>query len=869
MAQAGAVKAVNKAREQMDLETRLDLELNDTEILRVGVTHDAVVANEKGRLEVLLAKHTLQAGLYHKTIQENEELITLSDHLTKECSGLRAQVQGLSEELDAMHSAWAERDARQRVQDAEVKDLMQRMQQSQMFTSLATSRIEELNAELDPVKEARADAQEHVTKLEELQVRQAERRLREMLDTNTLRAQHAIVRRELAESNAAAAKREAYFANFSTQLFRTIHAVDKEQWSVVFGKLHADFLAGRDKASWDKYLSASSPTKAKAGKGVPQAASISAAVSLTPFGGDAPATSAGSPLPSGGAAAAAADGSGAGMGGSGAAFSAGGGKALGRPVSIGQTSLEYQTHMSELQEHVRHLENAIKTKQESRDKESTCQRLVVKRMVTENMAVIEEANAYRRELRSAKEEVDRLTAELAMARSGAVSAQLPSSLPGQIPMRRASGGAAAVFASPSRLARAASDVSSRPSTVPNQTTSGLTADAFEYSTADGGRDMSANELKAAAAANSAAAAAARATSAFAGSRGGAFGAIPEDGPSAAGDAFGAWDDGEGGGASASGGQQQRGQQQQGVRPGSLAVSGDMPSGGWWLNGGEGGFQVAASLSTILKGGNSAMVSTTSRPGTSQGPAPSPYLSLSSHAHGGGGASRPGTSPSSLSSHTLPHTGSGAAASPTKGFSGGGVGSGGGGGGGFNGAAAGPVRVTLSRPGTVASDYGKRPGSRSFTPATPAQGPETLSGLYGLVPSTRLDPGSELGSSPGSPAGLAGSPRSMQAALSAFSKSPSGGITTTTKQQQQQRPRTSPSTSPSTTSGGGGAPQFVRAASGGPVGAPGAGAAAALPVGYLTASMLQGTTKPPSPTTGPAKMATLGGGFRSYVNRNKH
>jgi hypothetical protein len=34
------------------------------------------------------------------------------------------------------------------MQDAEVKDLMQRMQQGQMFTSLATSRIQELNSEL-------------------------------------------------------------------------------------------------------------------------------------------------------------------------------------------------------------------------------------------------------------------------------------------------------------------------------------------------------------------------------------------------------------------------------------------------------------------------------------------------------------------------------------------------------------------------------------------------------------------------------------------------------------------------------------------------------------------------------------------------
>lgn len=73
-----------------------------------------------------------------------------------------------------MHAAWAERDARQRVQDAEVKDLMQRLQQGQMFTNLATNRIEELNAELDPIREAKEEAQGNVAKLEALQVRAVE-----------------------------------------------------------------------------------------------------------------------------------------------------------------------------------------------------------------------------------------------------------------------------------------------------------------------------------------------------------------------------------------------------------------------------------------------------------------------------------------------------------------------------------------------------------------------------------------------------------------------------------------------------------------------------------------------------------------------
>ena len=52
------------------------------------------------------------------------------------------QVGGLRDELEAMQVAWEERDTRQRLQDADLKDLMQRMQQGQMFTTLATSRIQ-------------------------------------------------------------------------------------------------------------------------------------------------------------------------------------------------------------------------------------------------------------------------------------------------------------------------------------------------------------------------------------------------------------------------------------------------------------------------------------------------------------------------------------------------------------------------------------------------------------------------------------------------------------------------------------------------------------------------------------------------------
>lgn len=67
------------------------------------------------------------------------------------------------------------------------------------------------------------------------------------MDFNQIKSAHEITKRQLAELKTTHARREAYFENFSTQLFRTIHGVGPEHWPAVFGKLHEDFLAGRDK----------------------------------------------------------------------------------------------------------------------------------------------------------------------------------------------------------------------------------------------------------------------------------------------------------------------------------------------------------------------------------------------------------------------------------------------------------------------------------------------------------------------------------------------------------------------------------------------------------------------------------------------
>lgn len=48
--------------------------------------------------------------------QDNGELKALNDELFKERERLSGQVEGLTEELEAMHKAWLERDARQRAQ---------------------------------------------------------------------------------------------------------------------------------------------------------------------------------------------------------------------------------------------------------------------------------------------------------------------------------------------------------------------------------------------------------------------------------------------------------------------------------------------------------------------------------------------------------------------------------------------------------------------------------------------------------------------------------------------------------------------------------------------------------------------------------
>ena len=94
----------------------------------------------------------------------------------------------LTEELEAMQAAWADRDARQRQQDAEMKDMAFQMQQAQLFTSLATTRIKELNNELEPVRGARDEAQAQVASMEGVAQRQLERQAKVVSDNSNLQS---------------------------------------------------------------------------------------------------------------------------------------------------------------------------------------------------------------------------------------------------------------------------------------------------------------------------------------------------------------------------------------------------------------------------------------------------------------------------------------------------------------------------------------------------------------------------------------------------------------------------------------------------------------------------------------------------------
>lgn len=163
-----------------------------------------------------------------------------------------------------MHAAWAERDVKQRLQDLEMKELNHQVAQGRLYTQLATGRIGELAGEMEPLRAGKEQVEAEVAKLEALQVRQAERRMKAAHEYAHLKARFEQATGELARVKAAAKQKEDYFHNFTTQLFRTAHNVPPERWPLLFGRLYEDYMKGKDKLDWEKYLQGSAAYDPKA-----------------------------------------------------------------------------------------------------------------------------------------------------------------------------------------------------------------------------------------------------------------------------------------------------------------------------------------------------------------------------------------------------------------------------------------------------------------------------------------------------------------------------------------------------------------------------------------------------------------------------
>ncbi|GAX76809.1 hypothetical protein CEUSTIGMA_g4255.t1 [Chlamydomonas eustigma] len=587
---AAAEKTVQKSKQQMEMEARVDLEVNDEEISRVSKAANTAINTEKARVEVLLAKFTLQSGLYHKTIKDNEDLLERNEQLVKEKEIIASQAKGLMQELDTMKEAWQERDVRQRAMATELKDLMQQNQQAVLFTNLANSRIQDLKDELDPVKTARSLAQETVIKMEELQVKQSEKRLKATMEHENLKQRYEMLKAELKQTRIKLEGREDYFKNFTTQLFRTIHTVGHEQWSYVFGRLFEDYVAGKDLANWSKYLpdrsgiARASTTSAITGSSPHPARHVAAAAPPKISGRHIGAAMSVNPEKSA------------------AAMSVNHDDALvagpqrgghGEPDMVQQS--EWEAQMKELQAHVKHLEKNLAHIKEGRDRSEASQKLVIQRLVMENMTVIEESNTYKRELRMVREQLDKALADLHMVKVN------PNAAP-------SSG-----YSAPN-IQRTASDTSNISATANRSGLHRLAASGMELGET---RELSSAELQAAAAAarkaNSTSLRPATsqgltptsssihggALSTHSTQAGSCIPTILEDQPSSLPFQKTVADSRSGSSTST-------------TTPTSSVVTGEMPNGGWWL--GDNMFEIPANLSTVLSRGCSEA---NSRPYTSQ------------------------------------------------------------------------------------------------------------------------------------------------------------------------------------------------------------------------------------------------------------
>ncbi|GIL53035.1 hypothetical protein Vafri_8732, partial [Volvox africanus] len=371
-----AQKAIAAAHIQTEQELRIDGELNEEELQRAADAAQKQLEERDESYMKLLAKHTLQSGLNAKTTQENERLRAEAEALRKENTRLAEQVMALSEELEAMQNAWADRDARQRHQDAEMKDLAFQWQQSQLFSTLATSRIKELNNELEPIKAGRTEALAHVAQMESVAQRQLERQAKVVSENASLQSRLDAAYEELKNVKGEMLEREAYFKNFTTQLFRTIQDVPHMHWPKLFGRLIDDYHKGRDKASWTRYLTADHGSNAH-----------------PPIDENSRAGSAASDAPS--------------------------------------TSAEYNEKIAELHSQLMHTERMLSLLTETKDKADKARRAVVSKLMADNLMAVQELNDVKRDLKAARELAEKRAIELAdlrmsLAVAGAVPSQVSS-----------------------------------------------------------------------------------------------------------------------------------------------------------------------------------------------------------------------------------------------------------------------------------------------------------------------------------------------------------------------------------------------------------------------------------------------------------
>ncbi|GIL83371.1 hypothetical protein Vretifemale_12202, partial [Volvox reticuliferus] len=368
-----AQKAIAAAHIQTEQELRIDGELNEEELQRAADAAQKQLEEKDESYMKLLAKHTLQSGLNAKTTQENERLRAEAEALRKENTRLAEQVMALSEELEAMQNAWADRDARQRHQDAEMKDLAFQWQQSQLFSTLATSRIKELNNELEPIKAGRTEALAHVAQMESVAQRQLERQAKVVSDNASLQSRLDGAYEELKKVKGEMQEREAYFKNFTTQLFRTIQDVPHMYWPKLFGRLIDDYHKGRDKASWTRYLTADHGPNAH-------------------------------PPPDDNA------------------------RAGNAASDAASTSAEYNEKIAELHAQLMHTERMLSLLTETKGKADMARRAVVSKLMADNLMAVQELNDVKRDLKAARELAEKRAIELAdlrmsLAVAGAVSSQ--------------------------------------------------------------------------------------------------------------------------------------------------------------------------------------------------------------------------------------------------------------------------------------------------------------------------------------------------------------------------------------------------------------------------------------------------------------